>query len=430
MIYAVSTISSCLVTGYAFFEIMEALYEKKYVGRKYVYVLSFVMYILLSCAVNFVKIPLVNTVFSMIILCVLSYFLYHTGEKNVIINSGIVIIYFAITDVLVTAVFSTVTLSSIYDTLSEPKFYLISGLANALVILCTNNILIQLILRCRISKISRALYTYMIFLLFFEIGILCYLIYNYSDVENNILLMLVGVGFIIMDSGIIYLFKIVSRNARLEQQAELLEQQREMTVKYYEGLQDRYEKSQKLLHDIKKHIRVLSNLKGYDESLKSEYANELLVSVENIQPQFRCTDPIVSVIIWDKIQICRKEDISFNINIQDIVFDFMDKMEVTMLFANLLDNAIEACRSTGIPKKQIMLRIHRFKDFIVIKMRNSILKGPVCKNGKLISTKPKHFGIGMLILEELANKYDGNLNYDYSDEYFETKIILSIAEKC
>ena len=105
-----------------------------------------------------------------------------------------------------------------------------------------------------------------------------------------------------------------------------------------------------------------------------------------------------------------------------------DKMEVTMLFANLLDNAIEACHTVESDEKQINLRIHRFKDFIVIKMRNSIAKMPIDKNGELISTKSNHMGMGMLILERLVNKYDGNLNYDYSDVYFETKIILSVTK--
>lgn len=429
MIDAISTISSCLVTAYIFFEIMEALYERKYTNRRGIYILVFIVYIFVSSAINFVKIPILNTLFSMIILCVLSYSLYNTGKKNVVINSGIVIIYLAITDLLVTAVFSMLTSNSIYNLLLEPKLYLISGLANALVMLCTNNMLIQLILRCQISKVSKVLYTYMLFLLFFEIGILCYLIVNGSNEENNIPLMLVGIGFVIIDGGIIYLYKTVSRNALLEKQAELLEQQREMTVKYYEGLQDRYEETQKLLHDIKKHIKVLSDLESFDESLKREYADELLDSVESVQQQFRCSDPIVSAIIWDKIQICRREKISFDINMQDIVFDFMDKMEATMLFANLLDNAIEACRIIKSGEKQINLRIHRFKNFIVIKMRNSIEKVPMCRNGELVSTKSNHMGMGMLILEGLANKYDGNLNYDYSDEYFETKIILSITEK-
>lgn len=427
--YEISTISSCLATGYVFFEIMGALYEKKYTNQTCIYVFAYIGYILMSSTINFIKIPLLNTLFSMIVLCALSYLLYNTGNKNVVINSGIVIIYLAIVDLLVTAVFSTFSLNNIYDALLKPQLYLISGVANALVMICTNNMLIQIILRCQINKTSKVYNIYMIFLLFFEIGVLYYLINVGMDAEYNIPLMLVSIGFLVLDGGIIYLYKEVSRNALLEKKTELLEQQREITVKYYEGLQDRYEETQRLLHDVKKHIRVLNNLNSFDESLKAEYTNELLDSVENIQPQFRCSDSIVSAIIWDKMQICRKENISFNINMQDIALDFMDKMEVTMLFANLLDNAIEACRIVEDGEKQINLRIHRFKDFIVIKMRNSIAKMPIYKNGEFILTKSNHMGMGMSILEELADKYDGNLNCDYSEVHFETKIILSITKE-
>lgn len=63
---------------------------------------------------------------------------------------------------------------------------------------------------------------------------------------------------------------------------------------------------------------------------------------------------------------------------QDIIFDFMNKPEVTALFANLLDNGIEACLHQT-KKKEIFLRIHSFKDYIVIKMKNTVGTRPKLK---------------------------------------------------
>lgn len=40
-----------------------------------------------------------------------------------------------------------------------------------------------------------------------------------------------------------------------------------------------------------------------------------------------------------------------------------------------------------------------------------------------------HFGLGMTILESLVSKYGGNLVYEYSDTYFETKVILLAKNK-
>nr|WP_243880105.1 MULTISPECIES: GHKL domain-containing protein [Lachnospiraceae] len=104
----------------------------------------------------------------------------------------------------------------------------------------------------------------------------------------------------------------------------------------------------------------------------------------------------------------------------------MDKTDITALFANLLDNAVEACEESSIQCKKIILRIHRFKEYIVIKVCNTIGTKPKIKEGKLVSTKNGHLGMGMMILENLANKYCGNMDYEYSDTYFETNLILSV----
>jgi predicted solute-binding protein len=58
-------------------------------------------------------------------------------------------------------------------------------------------------------------------------------------------------------------------------------------------------------------------------------------------------------------------------------------------------------------------------------MKNTIGTCPKMKNKKFVSTKLGHLGLGTSIMEEIAEKYYGNVNYDYSEEYFETKIILS-----
>ena len=403
---------------------MEALYEKKYSNHRIIYFLAFIICVILNIIVTYAKMPSLNVLYSMVALCSMSYLIYNTHGKNVIINSAIVIIYIAITDLIVTTIFSIFTLNNTYNALQKPEFYLISGLASAVVILCTNNLLIQLILRCQISKVSLVLNSYMIYLMIFEVSCLCYFLVQ--DYEHNIPLLLISLGFIVVDGGIIYLYKLISKNALLEKQTELLERQREMTVKYYDGLQKRYEQTQKLLHDMKKHIQVISCLASSEESLKEEYSKELINSMDEIGWQFQCSDKIVSAIVWDKIQVCKNQNITFEVNMQDIDFDFMDKIDVTTLFANLLDNAIEACQCSKEQKRKITLRIHRYKDYIVIMMRNTIGGIPVLKDGRLMSTKAEHMGMGMIILENLVNKYCGNLSYGYSNEFFETKITIAI----
>ena len=43
-----------------------------------------------------------------------------------------------------------------------------------------------------------------------------------------------------------------------------------MTAKYYEDLQENYEKTQKILHDMKKHLQTINELKQLDEETQKE----------------------------------------------------------------------------------------------------------------------------------------------------------------
>lgn len=421
--YFIGIFCSCIVTGYVLFEIMGNLYEKAYNNSKCAYIWAYIVYLLLSIGVAWLKAPILNVVNSMIVLYCLTKWLYKSYGRSKLIDSGFIIIYLVIIDIVVTVIFSTLLGNSTYDVLANPKYFLVSGIGNSIIILCTYKLVIQLLQRCQISAMSKILHVYMLFLMAFEFGIICYFVRREIESENNIPLLCVCMGFVVLDMGVIYLYQRLSKEAILEKRTGLIEQQLEMTQKYYEGLQDNYEHIQKILHDTKKHLRVLSKLECGE---KEDYANELLNSIGSVEPQFYCSDKIVCAIIWNNMQICKQKAINFEINMQDIIFDFMEKTEITALFANLLDNAIEACESSDEKNKRVVLRIHSFKDYIVIRMRNTVGTTPKLKEGKLISTKKGHMGVGMTIMEGIVNKYCGNIDYEYSGKYFETKIILSV----
>lgn len=225
-----------------------------------------------------------------------------------------------------------------------------------------------------------------------------------------------------MDIGILYLYKMISRITYLEKQTELLSQQKAATNKFYHESEKRYEAAQKLLHDFKKHLQVVESLANESYSNNQAYIENLEETIKSLEQKFQCSNKIINVIIWEKMQQCERLNINFNISMQDIDWDFMSDMELTSLFANLLDNSIEACEDSVAVKKDIDLRIHKYKKFIVINLMNSIGQRPVIKNRKPVSTKPGHKGLGMLILEEIVKKYDGDLNFDYTEEFFITKI--------
>lgn len=429
MVAIVGLIFSCFTTGYVYLVILDELYNRKYLEKKWIYYLAVLLHTILNTVEALIGYPLLNVCYSLGILCIGSALLYDTERKDIIVNSVVIVIYVATIDFLVTTIFSTLTQNSAYIALQDPKFFLVSGMANTLAILCTCHVFSQLLKKYKISNISRIFAMYMIFLLVFELSLLLYLLRREMNIDNNGILLIFCMGFVAVDVGILRLFEVVSQSYELEKKTELLVQQRELLTKYYEGLQERFKESQKLLHDVKKHLQVISDLGDNEKTTQKEYAKELLEEIEEIQKNFHCSDKIVCAILWDKIQVCNHDGIKLDINMQDILFDFMDKTDVTVLFANLLDNAIDACKSCQEDTRRIFLRIHRFKDYVVIKMINTMNQTPRKNDEKLISTKKNHKGLGMEILMDLSNKYCGNISYSYTDVEFETKIILSTNSK-
>ena len=265
MLHFIGLICSCSVTDFVFFRIMDALYERKFPDRKIIYVLIFLVCIPIHVMIAWLCIPILNLGYSMVILCGLSLVLYKPCGKNILVNSAIVIIYLAMIDISVTAVFSFFVDTSTFTALMQPKFYLLSSVGNAIVVICTNSLLIQVLQHYQISRISKALHAYMIFLMVFEFGIFLMFLKNEPYAGSNWELLLLCIGFLVLDAGILYLYRKISEQEKYEKKSLLIEQQQEMTSKYYEDLQENYEKIQKILHDMKKHLQTINELKQLEE---------------------------------------------------------------------------------------------------------------------------------------------------------------------
>ena len=105
MIYILGLIVSCIITGYVYLKILDELYERKYVEKKWIYYLSVIIHILFNVVEALAANPMLNISYSLMALCAGSAFLYTTEKKDVLVNSVIIVIYVAIMDLVVTTIF-------------------------------------------------------------------------------------------------------------------------------------------------------------------------------------------------------------------------------------------------------------------------------------------------------------------------------------
>ena len=220
------------------------------------------------------------------------------------------------------------------------------------------------------------------------------------------------------------LIKTQRENTELQLQA----QKAELDTEYYTLLQNQYENSNILIHDIKRHLLSIKNLadendcdgiEHYIDNLYSEY------EVKNIK-KFS-NHKLVNAIINRYAKVFSDCGITFNCDIRNIDFSFIADNDLTSLLDNLLENALEASRDSE-EKKVDLLIAPTNVNYISISLNNTCSVAPNIKNGKLITTKKKStpHGYGFKSIKRIADKYDGDVSFDYEtkSKTFQIRIVL------
>lgn len=230
----------------------------------------------------------------------------------------------------------------------------------------------------------------------------------------------VMLSFIIMDMVFVvllniylfYLFEKIKENVMLKQQAIRLEEMGKMQYTYYQKLEEKYNLSRGIIHDMKRHLQVLESKELPKENVE-HYIGDMKELLKSYSHEVYSTHPIINVILHEKIDEARSNGIKVSCQIAPIDFHFMKEIDVTVIFANLLDNAIDACEETQ-GNKFIDIQIDQIHEFIVIAISNST------KEMKSVdkSTKPGHAGLGLKNVSQTLESYGGNMQVTSKEHEF------------
>lgn len=175
----------------------------------------------------------------------------------------------------------------------------------------------------------------------------------------------------------------------------------------------------KLRHDMANHLCVAKQL-GNDYALQlTENMDQVLLKTTK--------NKVIDCLLYMKESICKEKKIDFCCQIISLKDMVAKEYDMVSLFANLFDNAIEACeRSMG--EKNISFSMERKKDYLVISLENS--KNPEdtpVKNGfATIKTRKEGHGLGTKVIKEIVEKYDGYIEYEDLKNHMKVKSALCI----
>ena len=203
-------------------------------------------------------------------------------------------------------------------------------------------------------------------------------------------------------------------------QLQLLMQKELGSAEYYEMLRLQNENQRILIHDIKKHLQSIAMLNEQEENHKvNAYIQQLMLSSDLRESSRLCDNDLLNSILCRYLRQCTDSHIAFHADIRKGTTDFIADNDITSLFCNLLDNAVEATQN--IPDSFIEVNTSRRDKtpFTMITVINSCRTNPFSKqDGSLITNKPdqlKH-GFGLKSIRKTVKKYNGDMQMYFDDE--------------
>lgn len=245
----------------------------------------------------------------------------------------------------------------------------------------------------------------------------------YAGIEEIVLFIINAIMISIVNIYVTYIFENISKNNVLQNEINLYQQQSKLQYKYYDNLERKYQDSRKLAHDIRNHLNTIEELyKINDTETAKYYTDDIHKMLNELNQKYYTSNRVLNIILNEKFNYTKDKDINIECRIGDVNLEFIRDIDITTIFANLLDNSIEATKDKG----YINLDINKFNELLVINISNSITTKPIQKNKKFKSTKENHQGLGIENIRKALKKYDGTMLINFDESEFKVNIIIPI----
>lgn len=168
---------------------------------------------------------------------------------------------------------------------------------------------------------------------------------------------------------------------------------------------------------------IYTALNEQNSSKAKELTDNFLADFQHTRLHPYCEDNLILAILDSKRLIAEQSHIQVDYQIILPESSIIESPDLSSVLFNLLDNAIDACRISGIEKPFLSLHLSTSKGFLVVIVKNS--KDPHIQftHSTTKSDTVTH-GLGLSIVEDLCRKYDGSYQWNDCGNIFESIVLL------
>ena len=421
---------SCSVGTFIVFDFMKNMYSKRY--KDLIYVVSEITFGILWFLVCLLKYPILNFSYLFILSIIIGLSLYKENNLKKVIQITLLVLLYAGLDALIAIIISIITGGSIplYD--KDPVLLLLDVFLLQIIMLLFYKFIIIILKKQENYSVYLRQFIILVIFLLINVVVIYFLTVMAANSKLDqksihLIMMLMTLLSAILNLSVIYFFEYISKSTLLQKKIELMQQKVDMQYNYYQQLEIEYNKSQKIMHDVKNHIAIVNQLyqtKHFDKGL--EYTSKLSSIINELGLKFNCNNKILNIIINENIRRCELNRIKFFYSVENLDLSFIDDIDLTAIFANLFDNAIEACEKVNESDRKIELRLYKFNNMLIINLLNSFDNPIIRRNERFMSNKVGHKAIGLSNVKQAVDKYDGDLNIDIDQGKFSVSIMFPI----
>ena len=187
----------------------------------------------------------------------------------------------------------------------------------------------------------------------------------------------------------------------------------------YGNLQDKITEARRAKHDVRHHITLMKKyLEDKDYTALNEYLNNYQQSIPDEHIQF-CKNTAVNAILLYFSGRTHEYGITYTVSASIPENIPVAETDLSILFGNLLENALDACITEKNKDKKIIVRATTDDHSLCVTIDNTFTGSlNLNEEGLFISSKHEGLGLGTESIKSIAGKYNGMCQFEANDGMF------------
>lgn len=230
-------------------------------------------------------------------------------------------------------------------------------------------------------------------------------------------------------SALLYGYHLQLHDLQDKREMDAMQNLLHLQYETYKRSQESIDLINRKYHDLKHQIALLRS-QGNEE--RGGVLDQMESEIQSYEALNVTGNKVLDTVLTAKSLHCQSQGIQMTCVADGHALHFMSAMDISSLFGNALDNAIESVSKIKEQEKRLIhVVVSQQKGFLRIRIENCYEGDLHFSDGKLQTTKQdaRYHGFGLKSIESTAEKYGGTAHIKAEDGWFELQVLIPLPSE-